>query len=165
MRNRSRTPQGWPETVRVEEWPADLTSSPLPFHYLFKIALSMQYGNDPEWSGFRAVDDHIIGKFRDRPKAHRQQRYVPPPGSAHGMFSQTAAGGNDLQFNPVSGVQVVLRDKPPYGIEVVRRLRRELKRRTHPVASGGSYRPNCFARRCRNISIAASPSISSPRSA
>jgi hypothetical protein len=48
-------------------------------------------------------------------------------------------------------VPVVFADKPPNGIEVFHRLRRESKRRIHP------RRFNRSVRRSRNISTAASP--------
>jgi hypothetical protein len=56
-------------------------------------------------------------------------------------------------------VPVVFGDKPPNGIKVFHRLRRESKRRIHP------RRFNRSVRCSRNISTAASPSSNSPRSA
>jgi hypothetical protein len=48
------------------------------------------------------------------------------------MFRQTATRGDNLHFHPVGGFPAVCRDELPDGIEVFRRLRRELKGRVHP---------------------------------
>ena len=41
------------------------------FQNLFQVPLSVQYGDHLQRDSFRAVDDHIIGEFRNGPEAHR----------------------------------------------------------------------------------------------
>jgi hypothetical protein len=74
------------------------------------------------------------------------------------MFRGPATGGDNFHFHSLGSVPVVLGDKQN-GIEVFCRSRSKLKRRIHPSGINRS------ARRCRNMSTAASPSINSPRSA
>jgi hypothetical protein len=75
------------------------------------------------------------------------------------MLRQSPTGRDDFHLHPVGGIPTMLGDEPLDGVNVFRRLRRELKRRIHPCGRSRS------ARLCRRISIAASPSSSSPRSA
>ena len=119
----------------------------------------MQDGNNLKRDSLGPVDNHVIGKLRNGPEAHRQGRYVLPLCSHQGMFRHAAAGGDDFHFNAVGSFPVISRNEPLDCIEVFRCLRRELKRRIHPCGF------DRLARRFRNISIAASPSINSPRSA
>jgi len=48
------------------------------------------------------------------------------------MFGQPPTRPDDLNFQAVGSVPVLFRDEPPDGIEIFRRLRRELKGRIHP---------------------------------
>jgi hypothetical protein len=43
------------------------------------------------------------------------------------MLCQPSAGSDDFQFHQVGRGPVVVRDRPPDGINIFRRLRRELK--------------------------------------
>jgi len=74
------------------------------------------------------------------------------------IFQNLTNDGYDVFFD-YSSIAVVHPDKPPDVINVIRRLRSKLKECVHPCGFSRS------ARRCRNISIAASPSINSLRSA
>ena len=143
-----------------EAWTANSrNASGPPSQNLFQIALPMQHRDHLQRDRFGPADDHITGKFRDGPKTHRLRRYVLPLASHKGMLRQPATCGDDFHFHPVGGFPAVFRDKPPDGIEVFSRLRREPKGRIHPCGFSRS------ARRFLNISMAASPSINSPRSA
>jgi len=75
------------------------------------------------------------------------------------MDREPTAGCDNFHFDGIRGRAIAGSDKPPDRIEVFGGLRRDPKRRPHPIG----FFPS--ARRRRNISSAASPSINSPRSA
>jgi hypothetical protein len=81
-----------------------------PFQNLFQVALAVQDGNYLQRSRIRPIDNHVMGEFRDGPKAHRERRDVLPPGSHQGMFGQPPTGRDDFHFHPVGSVPVVLCD-------------------------------------------------------
>jgi hypothetical protein len=95
----------------------------------------VQNGEYLQRSRIGPIDNHAIEEFRQRPVAHRERGSVLPPGSHQGMFRKPATGGKDFHFHTVGGVPVVFGDKPPDGIQVFRRLRRELKGAFIPAAS------------------------------
>jgi hypothetical protein len=102
------------------------SSGPL-FQNLFQVALAVPDGDDLKRSRIGSIDNHVIGEFRQRPEAHRETRNIFPLGSHQGMFCQPPTGCDDFHFHPVGSALIVFGNKPPDGIKVFRRLRRELK--------------------------------------
>ena len=90
------------------------------FKDLLQVSLPVQNGDHLQRDSFRAIDDHVVRKFRDGPETHGYRSDVLPLGSHPGMFRQPVTGGKNFPLHPVGGVPIVFRDNPPNGVEVFR---------------------------------------------
>src|ERR1700694_4324015 len=128
-------------------------------HNCNPVASGGKNGGHLQGDGVGAVDDHIVGELRDGPEPYGQHRDVLALSSDAGMSGQPVASPDNFSLASFGSGRVVSRDDPPNCIKVFRSLRRQPKRSTHPCVFSRS------ARRFRNVSTAASPSVDSPRSA